>query len=478
MSLALQQTELFEIVSHPEHQAFAYIADVRLQRDIWNIWQDLPPLRGNAHRQARKSISFEGIALDWLKELVKLTVLIAVGNRKWLLGYVVSIINATKKFSGWLVKQGYVTPSALSPQVVQQWVNANPSQKSPISGLFYTLKQLGFIQFKIETKSQRDNQVKLPKIIPEEVKYKIDIAFGQLDKPINLVFKLHETLGTRTSEIAKIPLDCLRCRKEVARIRLCTGKQDDIEQEQDIPEELILLVQEQQAFVRQQFGNEFPWLFPNWIVLQEGFPAKVWPPTFRYKQEQIKSIGRKMNLLLKRLIEENNIRTNDGRLAYVTTHMFRRTYATLADRMGKRPDLIQQGLRHTNPDMQDFYVQVSPQQQEKRINRVLVNKDAQIITIRTDQDSEFLRREWLARQVELGVCTRPLIMKDCEFEYVCLGCEHIRFAQEHLLRLLEIREENQKLLEHCLENGQSDSRRANSAHQLISILNPIIAKLQ
>jgi len=69
-------------------------------------------------------------------------------------------------------------------------------------------------------------------------------------------------------------------------------------------------------------------------------------------------------------------------------------------------------------------------------------------------------------------------MKDCEFEYVCLGCEYSRYAQEHLPRLLEVRESNQQLLKHCLETGQSGSRRANSAHQLISNLNPIIANLQ
>jgi hypothetical protein len=69
-------------------------------------------------------------------------------------------------------------------------------------------------------------------------------------------------------------------------------------------------------------------------------------------------------------------------------------------------------------------------------------------------------------------------MKECEFEHVCLGCQHIRFTHEHLSQLLEVRETNQRLLARCLEAGQSDSRRAHSAHQFISILNTIIAGLQ
>ncbi len=120
--------------------------------------------------------------------------------------------------------------------------------------------------------------------------------------------------------------------------------------------------------------------------------------------------------ILRRLIEQNDIRTSDGKLAHVTTHMFRRTYATVADRMGKLPDQIQHSLRHANPDMQDFYVNVTPQEQHKRTHRILVDLGGSCSVYRTDQDSEFLRREWAARQVELGVCTRPSIIKECEFE--------------------------------------------------------------
>ena len=241
----------------------------------------------------------------------------------------------------------------------------------------------------------------------------------------------------------------------------------------------VSLVQEQQVFVRQKFGESFPWLFPHWVWVERGFQHQAsWPPIFEYRREQLQGPTAKLNRLLKRLIEKNNIRTHDGSLAHVTTHMYRRTYATIADRMGKRPDQIQHGLRHDNPDMQDSYVYVLPQEQEKHIERVLVDKDGQQIVYHTDQDSEFLRKEWRVRQVELGLCTRPNIMKECEFEYVCLGCEHIRFAHEHLSQLLQVREANQMLLERCLEARQSDSRRAHSARQFISTLNTIIAGLK
>ncbi len=45
MTLALQEAQLFEILSHPGNIASTYITDVKLQRDIWNIEQDLPLLR-------------------------------------------------------------------------------------------------------------------------------------------------------------------------------------------------------------------------------------------------------------------------------------------------------------------------------------------------------------------------------------------------------------------------------------------------
>lgn len=476
MTLALQQTELYKQLSHPDNPASVHMSDVRLLKDIWSIQDDLPLLAEDARIYGLKNISFVAISLPWLKELTKLAVLVAIGNRRWSLIHLRKVLTATRNFNAWLIEQGYITPSTLNAQVVQQWKqNRTNEQNTGLSGLLCMLRQLGCIQFQV--KFSQHEKLKHPKTIPEEVKHKLDIALEQLDKPVYLAFKLHAALGTRISEISKIPLDCLRWREGIPRIRLCTGKQDNSKQEQDLPKEMVLLVQQQQAFVRQKFGD-FPWLFPNWKWSRTRFKGVCWPPTFEYRQEQLVQVSVKLNTLLKWLIKENDICTRDGSLASVTTHMYRRTYGTVADCMGKRPDQIQHGLRHTNPDMQDSYVYVSPQKQEKRIERVLVDKDGRRTFFRTDQDSEFLRREWGARQVELGICIRPSIMKDCEFEHVCLGCEYSRYAQEHLLRLLEVREANQQLQERCLKAGQSDSRRANSARQLISILNSILASLQ
>ena len=479
MTLALQQTDLYERLNHPENPAFIHLEKDLLKQDVWKLRQDLPPLAEEAQLKARQTISFQEISLPWLKELTKLAVLVAVGNRKWKLDHLTAVLSATKRFNIWLVEQGYLTPSiTLTAQVIQQWSQqATDGQRQSLWGLLSIWRQLDCIQFQVNWPKPK-KLPKYPKTIPEKIKYKIDLALEQLDKPVYLAFKLHESLGSRSQEIAKIPLDCLRWREGVFRIRLCTGKQDDRTQEQDLPEELVPLIQQQQVFVRQKFGDDFPWLFPNWTAWRKGFSTKAWPPIFTYYQEQLKRGNEKLNQLLKGIIQENDIRTHDGSLARVTTHMFRRTYATVADCMGKRPDQIQHALRHANPDMQDCYVYVSPKEQEKRIQRILVDKDGKSAVYRTDTDSEFLRQEWAARQVETGVCTRPSLIKECEFEYVCLGCEYVRFAREHLPQLLKVFQTNQKLLEHCLQEGKSDSRRANSARQLINLLEPIIASLQ
>jgi len=238
MILALQQTELYKVLNHPDNPVYVHMNDIKLERDIWEIRQDLPSLAEDAQIQGRKNISFKAISLPWLKDLAKLAVLIAVGNQRWKLSYVSGMLWATASFSKWLVEQGYVTPSLLTLQIVQQWAQDKPSGKvSGLSGLLYVLRQLGCIQFQLSRSG--NNLTKQPKIIPEEVKYKIDIALEQLDQPIYLVFKLHEALGTRSSEISRIPLNCLRWREGVPRIRLCTGKQDNSKQEQDLPEKLV-----------------------------------------------------------------------------------------------------------------------------------------------------------------------------------------------------------------------------------------------
>ena len=44
--------------------------------------------------------------------------------------------------------------------------------------------------------------------------------------------------------------------------------------------------------------------------------------------------------------------------------------------MGKRTDQIRHGLRHLNDNMQDAYVILTPQEQEKKI-KAFVNKNGQ-----------------------------------------------------------------------------------------------------
>lgn len=478
MTLALGQTELYEQLNDPNNPGFDYLVDKRLQRDIWDIRSDFPSLAEEAHIIGRRTISFGSISLLWLKDLTKLAILVAVGNCGWSLGRLSGILSQTKNFASWFEDQGYTTPSALSLQVVQQWgQNKSPAQKERFNALLSILQQIGCINFRMPSKKSERPMYPQTKTISEEVKEKLDLALITLDPPIYLAFKLHETLGTRSIEIAKLPLNCLRQREGVHCVRILSGKQNDSQQEQDLPNELVLLIQEQQVFMREKFGEDFPWLFPNWQQLQDRVGTVSWPPSFAYRREQLKQVTKKLNRLLKYLIEERDIRTHDGKLAHVTTHMFRRTWATVANRMGKRPDQIMHGLRHLNLEMQDSYVTVLPQEQEKCTARVLVDNSGKRTVYRTDRDSQFLKKEWRVRQVELGICTRPNIQKGCEFEYICLGCEFARYAAEHLPQLLKAKLENEQLLKRCLELGQSDSRRANSARQYILMLDPIITSL-
>ena len=194
MTLALQEAQLFEILSDPRNIASTYITDVKLQRDIWNIEQDLPLLKEEAHIRGHKNINFQRITLEWLKDLLKLAALIAVGNRRWGLNRLSTIIHGVNKFSVWLVNQGYVTVSALNYQVVQKWAETvSGVEKGAVLGLLSVLKELGCIQFQtqIQWSSQSNKQTKSPNIIIEEVKHKIDLALEELDKPIYLIFKLH-----------------------------------------------------------------------------------------------------------------------------------------------------------------------------------------------------------------------------------------------------------------------------------------------
>jgi len=249
MTLALQQTELYKQLNNPNNPAFEYLGDERLRRDRWDIRSDLLPLAEEAQIIGRQTIWFGSISLLWLKDLTKLATLIAVANRRWSLSSLSCILSSIKDFASWFQAQGYITPSALSSGVVQQWGhNRSCNQKKRFNGLLSMFQQLGCINFRMQ--SEKAQRPMYPQTILEEVKEKLDLALMTLEPPIYLAFKLHETLGTRSIEIAKLPLNCLRLREGVHRVRILTGKQNDSQQEQDLPNELVSLVQSHQVFVR------------------------------------------------------------------------------------------------------------------------------------------------------------------------------------------------------------------------------------
>jgi integrase/recombinase XerD len=475
MNLALTKTEFYQKLNHQNSPAYIYLKDERLFQDIWVIKETLPHLAQEAHRKARKTLNFQRITLTWLKELTKLTVLIATGNRHWKLTSVIKVLTAISQLNQWLLEQNYITETTFTQSIIQKWLKSS-NQSSQRHGLFLLLNvlyKIDCISFTINY--QKPSQNSEPKIITESIKYQLDCQLKTLEPTIYLAIKLLETLGLRSYELADIPLNCLRQREGVYQIRIASAKQNQSEKERDIPLELVPLIQQQQAKVKNDFGDTFSLLIPNWR-LNSGYGIHGCQK-FDFFAEPLQSVDKKINRLLQRMIEDNNIYNDQGKLAHITTHDFRRTYATIADRIGKSPDQIQHGLRHLNLDMQDSYIYVTPQEQEKRINRTLVNKNGEITTYKTDQDAEIIKREWKLRQVETGICTRPNIMEECEDEYVCLGCEYIQFSSEHLAKLLTFRQHNLEVLNRCIEQGQIDSRRANTVRQLLSILDKIITPL-
>jgi hypothetical protein len=126
MTLALQQTDWYERLSHTDNQASTYLEDNRLKKDIWKIAKDLPALAEEAHITGRTTISFQEISLLWLKDLTKLAIMVKVSVRRWGLSRVKSLLTAVRNFNLWLLENGYVMPSSLTAQVVQQWGMGRP----------------------------------------------------------------------------------------------------------------------------------------------------------------------------------------------------------------------------------------------------------------------------------------------------------------------------------------------------------------
>ena len=263
--------------------------------------------------------------------------------------------------------------------------------------------------------------------IPEEVWQQLNEYLHHLPEPLQRMVLVIRSTGLRIGELLNLPLDCLRQRDKQWRLRFLTEKYQ-VEDELPICLELVVIIQEQQEYIRQHFGNSYDKLF--------GSNSKN---RYCYKPTPRVMNARTFGNWLNKLAQEYKISTKDGQIWHFKSHQFRKTLATVMTNAGVRDLIIQKYLRHRSSDMQNYYKHLLKQAlgdeyQELMRETKYVDSTGKIVSNHKPKNpiTELLRRKMYQITTQYGECHRPLLKSPCQTINACWRCEHWHTSTEDL----------------------------------------------
>jgi len=282
-----------------------------LQKDIWRTIEDLG-LKVNEHHRTL-TISFQSVRQDWLKLLVKLYILVR-SQRKLSAIYLDSSVHYLNRFSQFIQQKSISNPKEINNRLFEEFDYHLRSLKLSdlsislyyvtLNSFFNLCRQEGWIEvntywFKGKCKGSTPKNDEI-EYLPEKVWQQLDEHLHHLPEPIQRMVVVIRGTGLRIGELLNLPLDCLRQRGEQWRLRFLTEKYQTAD-ELPICPELVVVVQEQQQYIKHHFGSNYDKLFGS-----NNFSRGRYQPAPRVMSLQT------FNSYLNKLAQNYNICTNDG----------------------------------------------------------------------------------------------------------------------------------------------------------------------
>ncbi len=233
------------------------------------------------------------------------------------------------------------------------------------------------------------------------------------------------------------------------------------------------LVQEQQKFLDTQFGRDSD--FDKLFCKVSTSPFDTGNRGGRFEVEPVYMpellASEIIALWLRDFREKADLRDKHGNRFKLTSHMFRRTKASIMAHCETEDEYIAAMLGHGSLDMLPHYRKRSLERLEKEAKaKGYVDMYGRITGFKPRKR----RYEKLADIMEikvstaLGECHRPIMLGDCQYRYACLSCDHHRVTPEDKPKI----EADIKSLEKDLEQAQTagQERRVTEINRLLGLL--------
>jgi integrase/recombinase XerD len=188
-----------------------------------------------------------------------------------------------------------------------------------------------------------------------------------------------------------------------------------------ICEELVVVIREQQKYIRQHFGDSYDKLCNS----NSSRGNHDYKPAPRVMQAS------SFNRWLNKLAQKQSICTNEGQIWHFKSHQFRKTFATVMTNAGVRDLIIQKYLRHRSPEMQEYYKRLFKEVLGDEYHELIkgssyVDSTGKMVAQHQQQNliTELVRRKMYQITTQYGECHRPVLKSPCQTVNACWQCEH------------------------------------------------------
>ncbi len=336
----------------------------KLPRHPWQFeddsW-DLRELYSHCEDNRLVFLNFNNRGTDWFKNLLKAYIihLIKRGNKLSSLPVIVSRIGV---FGRYLEEQKIILIEEVDRQLLATYWEQKRSHLTR-NGLN---QDMGFIKNFLDwgnaeqyftTSSTLITSFDRPKTFHSEPDPLEDFVLEAIrdnvhrivPKPLQLMFILGFWLGTRPNELCCIRKDSFKLDPDGSTWWV-EFKREKVNDEHKLPitTDLIRLIQQQQSYINNLFGEDYPYLFCHY----QGIGEKSYPDYSRLKPIKRPPLApsgeNPMNKAIRHLISQCDIRDSNGNLVHFTGGILRPTRATYLIRNGYSLEFVRIWLKHSS----------------------------------------------------------------------------------------------------------------------------------
>lgn len=453
-----------------------WIDDPLMNKDIWAL-TELGYGEEECTIRSDLNIHFKGFSLLWLKLLAKLTVKASV-RKQYSFTSLQKYSHILCQLDRFLIEQYFTQPQDLTNTVLQKFISEGDWQNRR-SVIAYVTKlwaeeewlKVQFIPPRIQYKSHKIE------VIPEEVLHQVYENLDLFPPMLERLFRLQLVLGSRIGEMLTMPRHCLKQEGEQLFLLRWIEKRKQWRFIR-IHLQVAELVQQQQRFLDSHldFDSDFDKLF-CWLSTARRYGAKnkIRDTTNSWFEIEPVYQPRCLNVLLickwlRNFSEVADLRDKYGNRFQLTSHMFRRTKASIMAHCETEDEYIATVLGHGSLDMLPHYRKRSLERLERESQtKGYADMYGRVTTFKPRQKRYERLADLLKVTTSLGECHRPTMLGDCQYRYACLSCDHHRVTLEDRPRLEADRELLQQDLQQAQTKGQQ--RRVTEIQRLLQLIN-------